>query len=388
MSALNPREPQALAASVSAFVEPLITQLAAHGLMSATSSIDHVCYRVATLERYEKLKAEFAHVADLLSEAYINGRPIATYRLRTPITLASGGSIDVVELPAPKPGVAYAEGFEHIEAVTREPLPEFIQRFPALRFATHNLAAPINRDVTLRLDGGLVKFHEQSLADVIAVEQQALAVRDHARIAIFDFDDTLVASKVPFLRTFHQALERHTGKPHDFADVCAKQRPTYLEFFANLGLARSDIPQVLAHFRDAWPTFATDCHLPTGIVSVLSCLRSEGVDVHVWTARDPWTTHSTLKSLGLSPFIVGVHGYDGLAASKPNPTPELHSLCQRARSVMIGDSNSDRLGASNLGTDFLQAAWIHRNDLAVSTDHICDDPMAALTRTLQLLSKE
>lgn len=375
-----------LPSAIVAFVEPLLGELSARGLLGATSSIDHVCYRVADLARYEQLKTEIALVADLLSEAFVNGRPIASYRLRTPVVLSSGRSLDVLELPAPKPGASYAEGFEHIEVVTRAPLEEFISGFPALPFETRNLSAPVNRDISLKLPSGLVKFHEQTLAAVILAERETLAARVQARVAVFDFDDTLVASKEPFLKAFHLALERHLGRSVPFAEVRAKQRPTYPEFFDNLGIPAAEIGQVLERFRSEWPPVAQDCVLPTGIVSLLSCLVSEGVDVHVWTARDPWTTVSTLEGIGLAPFVTRVHGYDGTGPSKPHPTEALQAVCRPARCVVIGDSGSDHQGAANLGAAFLQAAWIQRHDLAVPSERICSLPLAALSRTMELLS--
>ena len=57
----------------------------------------------------------------LLVESDIGGRPIATFKLTTPIEVRSrdGGTrfVDVVEIPSPKDGSPYGAGLEHVEFV-------------------------------------------------------------------------------------------------------------------------------------------------------------------------------------------------------------------------------------------------------------------------------
>jgi uncharacterized protein len=379
---------QNLSNSVASFVDPLIRQLISLGLRDHVSVIDHVCYRVGDLASYERLKDEVESVASLLSEAFINGRPIATYQLHSPITLSSGFSVSVLELPAPKLGVDYDEGWEHIEAVTHDSLDVFMARFRELKFNIRNLDAPINKDISLRLDGGLIKFHEAPLAAVIAEEQRVLTLRGGRGLAVFDFDDTLLGSKEPFLKAFHLAYRRVVDGSISFADLCAKQRPTYPEFFSNLGVSeQATIRRVLEAFIDEWEGLAGDCILPVGIKSLLSCLVSEGVEIHVWTARDPVTTASTLRTFGLSRFISGIHGFDPLHPGKPHPTTELTAAARGRKSIVIGDSQSDQNGAAYLGSSFLQAAWVHRNGLDVAENCICTMPLASLERILANLSR-
>ncbi|MBV5336219.1 VOC family protein, partial [bacterium] len=54
-------------------------------------------------------------------ESDIGGRPIATFKLTTPIEVRSrdGGTrfVDVVEIPSPKDGSPYGAGLEHVEFV-------------------------------------------------------------------------------------------------------------------------------------------------------------------------------------------------------------------------------------------------------------------------------
>lgn len=131
--------------------------------------LDHICYRVATSERYTELKKELNKRGILLGETQIGGRPIATYRLDQPIHYQER-KIYVLELPAPKAGSDYPEGFEHVEFVVDVPLEEFVAKFPHLRFKTKGLNKVLNADVQLQYDGFGVKFHRQRLEEVIRLE--------------------------------------------------------------------------------------------------------------------------------------------------------------------------------------------------------------------------
>lgn len=152
------------------FLEHLFTALHADGLKVEHMELDHLCYRVATAERYATFKDIFAQHGTLLAESLIAGRPIATYRLHQGFRFMER-IIDVVELPSPKPGSTYPEGYEHAEFVVDEDLLAFTQRYPALAWELDDLYKPTNADVRLRYPGFNVKFHRQRLSDVIAAEQ-------------------------------------------------------------------------------------------------------------------------------------------------------------------------------------------------------------------------
>lgn len=92
--------PSHLEDTLKKFCEKLISQLEQAGFIEDISQIDHACYRVSDLKSYESYKRIFSDCGQLLSEAYINGRPIATYKLNQAITLDARFKIDVIELPA------------------------------------------------------------------------------------------------------------------------------------------------------------------------------------------------------------------------------------------------------------------------------------------------
>ena len=92
------------------FLKQMILELSNLNIETQGLVIDHLCFRVATNEEYLEYKKMIGEFADLLIEAEINKRPIATYLLSQPIEFEQY-KIDVIELPAPKVGVNYRTGF-------------------------------------------------------------------------------------------------------------------------------------------------------------------------------------------------------------------------------------------------------------------------------------
>ncbi len=162
--------------SPSTFLKQIFTALEpVRGALSHLQ-LDHICYRVETVERYEKLKAQLLKTNELLVESPINGRRIATFRMAAPFCFGER-EIGLLELPEPKTGSPYPEGWEHVEFVTDRPLEAFAGwMVEHLGVADKDIDRSginklLNADLRLRLPGGLsVKFHELPLDEVIRIE--------------------------------------------------------------------------------------------------------------------------------------------------------------------------------------------------------------------------
>ncbi len=157
---------EALLGDTRPFLETIFQRLETDKVAVGDYELDHICYRVETVERYEALKKALASLGKLLVESQIGGRPIATFQLHHPI-LFQNRQIHVLELPAPKVGSFYKEGFEHVEFVIDTPFENFIQKHPHLNFKTKGMSKAVNPEISLRYDDFAVKFHHHSLAYVI-----------------------------------------------------------------------------------------------------------------------------------------------------------------------------------------------------------------------------
>jgi predicted metalloenzyme YecM len=152
--------------SAQPFLDHLFTRLAADQIDVQRFKLDHICYRVETEERYLALKEALKKEGTLLAESQIGGRPISTFILHEPIRFRER-AIPCLELPAPKPGKAYAEGYEHVEFVIDEPFAAFMARYPHVTFDTKGMQKAVNADIRIQYPDGSVKFHHHSLEYVI-----------------------------------------------------------------------------------------------------------------------------------------------------------------------------------------------------------------------------
>jgi predicted metalloenzyme YecM len=155
------------------FLEQIFKALERAGVDVSVWPMDHLCYRVGTAERYAAVKAALGPLGALLSEALIGGRPIATYKLAVPLQ-HQGRTLDVIEIPSPKPGRTYDEGYEHVEFVISEPFEAVMRRHPSLAFDTSGAGKAHNPELRLAFGDMSVKLHHQSLEDVIAAEHAAV----------------------------------------------------------------------------------------------------------------------------------------------------------------------------------------------------------------------
>jgi len=152
------------------FLTSIQAELAELGIDMAQFPIDHICYRVDSIERYQYLSDLLNETEELLIESPIGGRMISTFRLSEPIQFL-GQHIELIELPAPKLGSDYSEGFEHLEMVISLSFTEFMAQYPHLKFDFSGMDKALNPDIRLALkEGRSVKFHHQTLAEVIKQE--------------------------------------------------------------------------------------------------------------------------------------------------------------------------------------------------------------------------
>lgn len=155
------------------FLSELFSLIEKSGVNVEEDYLDHICYRVGTESEYQTKKEELSHHGKMLIESMVNGRLIATYKLHSPI-LFKNRKIDVLELPAPKKGASYDSGLEHIEFATTKPLQTIVDKYAHLPFEVGGINKSINADITLRLPPYCIRFHNQTLEEVIAAELKGI----------------------------------------------------------------------------------------------------------------------------------------------------------------------------------------------------------------------
>lgn len=160
-----------------AFLKQILKEIQDEGFdLNDFSQMDHMCYRVPSVESYKAKKQELTNFGKLLGETQVNGRPISTFRLHEPVRYEKW-RIDAIELPAPKEGAKTIEGLEHVELVLFDDKEDFLKKYSHKQFDMKAADRGINPEVGFKLPTYTVKFHLLSLPAVVYLEGK-LGIRD------------------------------------------------------------------------------------------------------------------------------------------------------------------------------------------------------------------
>ena len=152
-----------------------------------TLDIDHACIRFSNANDVDALRYELKDFGDELSCTEVNGRNIVIVQLDTAFQIADWKVLGL-ELPYPKQNQKVVDGWEHVEFVlpaatnTLEGIRQaFFENFPVLdvdtlkdnyhykedspHVAGEQLANPT---VAIKVDGIGLKFHANTIQDVVA----------------------------------------------------------------------------------------------------------------------------------------------------------------------------------------------------------------------------
>ena len=162
--------------SVESFLEKIFLNLGKDGINVSAYELDHICYRVETLQQYDKLKKELDKIADLLRENKVRERFIATYKLHKPIIFRDR-KIDVIEIPQPSDHISYKTGWQHAEFVIDESFESFMSKYPKVKFTTDGMQKEVNPELKVVWSDYTVKFHHQSIEYVVKQNEQSLAYK-------------------------------------------------------------------------------------------------------------------------------------------------------------------------------------------------------------------
>ena len=152
------------------FLDKIFENLKNDNIDVADLELDHICYRVDSDEKYGILKNEIEKIGTLLIENIIWARKISTFKLNKAI-IYKNRKIYILELPAPKKWSNYENWFEHVEFVIKESFDDFMKKYSNIDFKTKALEKEINPDIKIKYSDFSVKFHHNSLENVILEEK-------------------------------------------------------------------------------------------------------------------------------------------------------------------------------------------------------------------------
>lgn len=331
------------------FFRELNTELLNMGIDLRGKHVDHLCYRVSTDAEYQEVKTQLCLQSELLGEAMIAGRPIATFRMNEPFCV-DGFSIPLLELPAPKSNSPYSTGFEHAEVVLKESFESIEKKYPHCRFE-QNGRKNLNPELEVVTPAGKLKFHHHPLDRILQIEQA------HLTDIIFDLDGTLIDSVESVREVNRQVFSSLLQREISEEESKKNYRPNFPSLFEAFGIRN---PQDQIKGLQLWSQFARDEIGPLfpGILELLSELLQQGYRLHLWTARESVSTNAILEHYQLSGFFTSISTASA-ACSKPDfRSLNWNFMSYPANSVLVlGDSTSDILGAQQIQALAAGVTW-------------------------------
>jgi predicted metalloenzyme YecM len=148
------------------FLDKIFSNLEGAGFeMDEFRELDHLGYRVESLERYYELKSKFSGFSESMMDKEFAGRPVLVCKLKAPF-IYEEFKIEGIEVLAPKVNNKFKEGLEHAEFVTKITLAEFFEKHEDIKFNLDTYSREENPELILEFGDCAVKFHEQSLLKV------------------------------------------------------------------------------------------------------------------------------------------------------------------------------------------------------------------------------
>lgn len=309
---------------------------------------DHICFRVATLNEYETYKIKLLDWGALITETPVNGRLIATYRLKTPIQFKNY-CLSIIELPSPKLGSPYQTGFEHIEFVIKKTFQTFKANYSSLSFEQTN-DKTLNSELCFKISIGQVKFHYIPLERVIEIEEKSISD------IVFDLDGTLIDSKDKILQINQEVFSKMLNRVVSVQECQTNFATTFSELFSNFGIHETEKQK---EGIDLWSHFSEKIRfeLFDGVKSMIEKLKSHGTILHIWTSRDESSSFKILHECGIENYFSSIS-----CANSNNSKPNINNFKildshNKKQFLMIGDSTTDMKAAHNINSVAGAVLW-------------------------------
>lgn len=142
------------------------------GISIAGKPLSHLGYKTATLESYNQIRDSLMPLCSEYLENEHNGRPILKAILKTPLQLAAGAEVSMVELMPPKPNKHYSDGLEHLGVVLGKDLSAFVEQHRSDIDEIQDQGPYCKPACIVLANGSRVKFYEYSLREAIELEGQ------------------------------------------------------------------------------------------------------------------------------------------------------------------------------------------------------------------------
>lgn len=151
------------------FVQDTLKRATDAGVDLKDYPIDHLCFRVQTVEEYQRIKPLIQKFSKGVLENAHHGRPVTKFLLSEPL-IVGNYEIPVIEMPAPKQGQVINTGLEHLEMVVGDDYERIKERYASLWSGTDD-SGEFNQPMFVAFNNGhSIKFHKLPISEVIKLE--------------------------------------------------------------------------------------------------------------------------------------------------------------------------------------------------------------------------
>jgi predicted metalloenzyme YecM len=149
------------------FLDKLMNEIVSRGIDVSNLEMDHLGYRVSSLEEYEKLTPEFMKLGEKVHENDVRGRMVSIYKLNEPWVYMNY-RISAVELIGPKEGEELVAGYEYAEFVLKEDFKSFMKKYSEVDWDITTMKVPDFPMIKLKLNDSMrAKFHMENVLAMV-----------------------------------------------------------------------------------------------------------------------------------------------------------------------------------------------------------------------------
>jgi HAD superfamily hydrolase (TIGR01549 family) len=202
---------------------------------------------------------------------------------------------------------------------------------------------------------------------------------------IFDVDGTLVENMKLIVRSVNFAVKNLGGKEFSRDELYARFGPTLEQIIADLvpsGERDNAVQRYHAYYREHFHELAS---VYEGIPALITRLKSEGIEMALYTGSDGRMTKTTLELTGLQGLFPITVTADDVREQKPDPEGLIRVLdlmrATREGALYLGDAVRDVQAAKRASLRSAAALWGFGDPTALRNsepDFLFDKPVDAL----------
>ncbi len=193
------------------------------------------------------------------------------------------------------------------------------------------------------------------------------------KLAIFDYDGTLIDSYLYAIRCINEILEKLNKEPITVLDTTFEE--TLQKLINRDDLSQEEFNTIMSYFSNHFFDYQKENNLPfKGMNELLLELQKNDILLAINSKKPEEQLIELNKIFFKNIDFIAVTGYNGIDVNKPNPKRILEIIknlgLKKEEVIYIGDSISDIEAAKNAEIDIIFVSWGQSNEEVRSNEYI------------------